>query len=358
MRRFVLLPMICCVSALSASSARADGGMLAIVNLRVDLAESERPQVRATIEAAVKKAGLELVPELEVQHMQTLTPEPFNCFIEDRCRVEVGKRLQADYLLTGTIGKEDDAYVVQLDVFDVQLATVKREPAACAHCSAQAFDKRLSALVENGVRAARQSPRATLVVRTRPPGAEVKIDQRPVGVSNLELVVSPGTHTVELGGAGRSPISMPVEVKAKERREVDLKMTVQQGAPTAPQPEQHPAPPPLTTQNGRPPEPPPTPREPWWRPQRIAGVTLMAGGAALALASIGPFAIDRDCSVEGHCLYQQHTKGAGIGLAVAGGALAVAGLVVVLTTPRHHLHAAVSPFVSGKGAGVVGAVRF
>jgi len=342
-----------------APSAHADGGMLAIVNLRVDLPEAERAQVRALVESAVKKAGLDVVPDLEVQHMQTLTPEPFNCFIEDRCRVEVGRRLQADYLLTGTIGKEDDAYVVQLDVFDVQLAAVKREPAACAHCSAQAFGKRLAALVENGVRSARQLPRGTLVVRTRPPGAEVKIDQRPVGTSNLELVVSPGMHTVELGGPGRSPISMPIEVKAKERREVELKMNVDQGPTTTtppPSPPEHA--PPTIKPNPEPLPPPVVSRRSRWRAQRIAGVTLMAAGGALALISIAPFVLDGDCSSEGHCLLQQHTKGAGIGLVVSGAAVAVVGLVVVLTTPRDRVQAVVIPTVNPNGAGIVGAMRF
>jgi hypothetical protein len=353
--RFASALLFCLV--LFSTVARADGGRLAIVNLRVELADAERAQVRATIEGAIKKAGLDLVPELHVQHMQNTAPELFNCFTEDRCRVDLGQRLLADYLLTGSIGKEDDAYVVQLDIFDVQLATVKREPAACPRCSAQAFDKRLAAVVENGVRAARQLPRGTLIVRTRPPGAEVKLDQRPVGMSNLELVVAAGTHTVELGGAGRSPISMPIEVKAKERSEVDLKMTVQEGPlpspptpPTAKHPEQ-PQPPLVPLQ-------PPTARRSWWRPQRIAGVALVAGGAALALSSIAPFVLDSDCSTEGHCYYQRHTQGAGIGLAVAGAAVFVAGVIVILTTPREHVQAALAPMVSPNSAGVVGVIRF
>jgi hypothetical protein len=352
--RFV--PLLCPMLVVASTVAHADAGRLAIVNLRIDLPESERAQARATVEAAVKKAGLELVPELQVQHMQSAAPDLFNCFLEDRCRVDLGARLLADYILTGSIDKEDDAYVAQLDVFDVQLATVgKREPAACPHCNAQAFEKRLSSAVENAVRAARQVPRGTLVVRTRPPGAEVKIDQRPVGTSNVELTLAAGTHTVELGGPGRSPISMPVEVKAKERRELDLKMTVREGPQPVPPP---PTPPPIRETEKHEVVIPPPPREGWWRPQRIAGVAIAAGGAALVLASIAPFALDGNCSSEGLCLYQRHTKTTGIALAASGAAVAVAGAIVILTTPRKRIQAAVAPVVSPNAAGVVGVLRF
>src|SRR5579863_4283834 len=102
------------VSLLLSSSALAQK-QLAIVNLRVDLPDAERAQARATIENAVKKAGLELIPEMQVQYLQTTAPELFNCFVEDRCRIDLGQRLLAAYLLTGSIGKEGDAYVMQLD---------------------------------------------------------------------------------------------------------------------------------------------------------------------------------------------------------------------------------------------------
>src|SRR5262245_17697285 len=86
---------------------------LAIVNLPIALADTERAQVQATIEGAVRRASFELLPDLQVKYLRTSAPELFNCFVEDRCRADLSHRLSADYLLTGRIDKEGDAYVMQ-----------------------------------------------------------------------------------------------------------------------------------------------------------------------------------------------------------------------------------------------------
>ncbi len=61
----------------------------------------------------------------------------------------------------------------------------------------------------------------SLVIESRPTGAEVTLDGRPAGVTPLTIAsVAPGRHTVVITAAGMKPVTSTVIVKAGERARV------------------------------------------------------------------------------------------------------------------------------------------
>ena len=330
------LACVLVVSLACIRSARAEGP-LAIVNLKfTEGSDEERATLRAAIERAARDAGVQLVPQTQIDQAAHTSKDLFDCFVEDRCRADLGLTLRAGTILTGLISKEDGAWTATLGLFDVEVATTAKSlQAACPKCGADAFAPRLAKLTSELIRADRQLGRGTIVVRTRPPGAQVRVDDRPVGSSNLEVAVVAGTHVVELRRDGGQPVSMPVEVRARERKPLEVTMpTVSQPVPVErPSKPRVDEPPPTIV------VPPPPPGVPehraWWKPQRIAGVTILAAGIGLAIASIPLLAIDGKCSDEGACIFKRDTATPGYALLGSGLGLAAVGGIVLLTTPKH-----------------------
>lgn len=345
--------LACLSLALFAWTGLARGeGRLAIVNLKfMDAPDGDRAILRAAVERAAREAGLQLVPQTQVQQVESASRPLFDCFVEDRCRAELGRQLEASFLFSGLLSREDGAWVAAVELFDVELATVaKREQVACPRCSAADFERRLGQVTAELIRGARQAPRATLVIRSHPPGAEVRVDDRLVGTSDLEVAVMAGSHTVQFRREGGQPVTLPVEVSARERKLVEVVLPLVAGVPPRPD---APGDSPGASRVDAPKKPPT-----WWRPQRIAGVTLAAAGLGLVVASIPFFVLDGECSDEGRCLFERDFGAAKLGLLVGGLALAATGAVVVLTTPKAKAQAAIAPLVAPTAAGLVGVVRF
>ena len=75
-----------------------------------------------------------------------------------------------------------------------------------------------------GVTPARYGGEGGLVIDSRPAGAAVFVDGRPVGVTPLTLTIAPGPHTVRLEHAGHRPVTTRVEVKEGERARVAARL--------------------------------------------------------------------------------------------------------------------------------------
>jgi len=136
-----------------------------------------------------------------------------------------------------------------------------------------------------------------------PPGAEVRVDGRPVGTAELEVTVVAGPHRVQATHENHDPLEVSVDVKPQERLEVDLKM------------------PPRTSHA---PPLPPEPKVSWWNTRRIAGVAMMAAGLAGVLVGAPLLAIDGSCHGD-NCPQFWDNKGSGGALVGLGAALVVAG---------------------------------
>jgi PEGA domain len=326
--------------------ARAEG-KLGIVNLRfVDVGDQERREWRDAVQRAVEARGLGVVSDANLRYVQSTSGELFDCFTEDRCRTEIGRRLQADLLLSGQISREKDELLGNLALHATDLGTtVKNQVIHCPGCTAAAFRERLGEAVSELITTDRGLQRATLLVRTVPPGAEVRCDGRPVGKAELEVTVVAGAHRLIATHENHDPLEMNVQVKPQERLEVELKL------------------PPRTMHS--PPTLPPAPNASWWNIRRIAGVSMMALGAAGLITGIPLLAIDGTCAETltppsgAPICYSYHSyTGAGGAFVGLGAALVVVGGVVLLTSRATPAQATLAPVVGPGAVGVVGEVRF
>jgi|GEM_PF-2971656 len=303
-------------------AAPAHAERVAVVNLVVeDGSDGERAVVRAAVERGFLKSGAELVERSQLELATACT--------DDRCRAELGARLAADALVTGRVSKEDDAWVAQLSVFDVALATVtKREQLACVRCSDRALADRIGQLASSLMKAHRAFGRAVLAVRSRPPGAEVWLDQRRVGVTDFELPVAAGPHTVELVRPPGQRVGLAVEVGVGERRVVDLELGPTRSTTIVPRMAVV-LPRPVVSE-------PDGPRRRW---RSAVGGVAVSLGAVLAAAGVA-FLVENGrgtCELSGggrQCPELIDSRSAGLGWLVSGGLVAVGGAVMLAVDAR------------------------
>jgi hypothetical protein len=328
--------LACCILvaietlASAATPSAATGLAAAVVDLKFgpEISASDRAVVRAALDHALERAGLSLVSQTEVQHAERAAPELFACLLEDRCRYELGRRLRAGLLLSGSISREDNAWEIALALFNVEVGAVAAQgQRVCTRCSAQSVGKPAGELVAELIRTNAAKPRGTLVVRTKPPGIAVSVDDRPVGLSDLEVSVFAGVHRLAIG----THLSTTVEVQPGQRKEADFKIE-----PTPPTP---PPKPPL------PPQPPPPPPKPWTAAKWRIGVAVTLGVVGLGLVGFGAKLITDDgkglCALtppQRQCAEIANTTGLGGGLLVGGVALVAAstGWLIhdLVTRPR------------------------
>jgi len=317
------------VLVLVLAAARPAGAeRLALVHLVVsDGTDAERVAVRATVEQALRKGGAEVVEPSELVLSAELATRQ-GCVQDDRCRAELGAQLAADVLVMGRIAKEDEAWVARLSTFDVGLDTfTARDQVACARCGPKLLEQRLGQLVSSLLKAHRAFGRGTLIVHSRPAGAEVQLDQRRVGVTDLELTVAAGAHTVEVLRDGGATVVLAVEVASHERKLLELELRPAKPASTHLVPRvaavlptiSHPAG--SDQHHGR-----------LWL--QILGGVALSGGVALAATGVGLLVEDGRGACElaagsRQCAALTDSRGAGLGWLIPG-AILVAGGVAML----------------------------
>jgi len=340
---------------LSTAPVLASPQVAAVVDLKfgADVPATARSTLRAAVDEALERAGLGLVSRTEIDYAQRSAKDLFDCILKPQCRVEIGRRLNASLLLSGSISYEDGAWEASLALFDVDVGAVGSEDQrVCPRCAVPAFARSLTELVGLLVRNDRQRPRGTLVVRTRPPGVQVQIDERPVGASDLELEVFAGTHTLALGEA----LSTAVEVQPKQRKEVDFK--VPSAAPTTAAA----APPPVPTNAPLLPE---TRKEDGQRrapPMWLLGVAIAADAVGIGMVGFGARFLYDDgrgtCDLmapQRQCPQVADTFNAGVALTVVGGVLVAGGtglLVYDLVARKRSRRVAVAPIIGRETMGL------
>lgn len=330
---------------------------VAVVDLKFapEVSPADRASLRAALDQALEHAGLSLVSETEIQYTERSAKELFACILKDRCRTEIGRRLNASLLLSGSVSHEDNAWEIALALFDVDVgALAAQNQRVCPRCTVQSFTRPIGELVAELVHADRLRPRGTLVVRTRPPGVQVQVDERPVGTSDLEVQVFSGLHTLALGEA----FSTTVEVQPKQRKEVDFKVptgaptTITKTEPQPPKPKTESVEPPKVVTDGR-------RSPPKWR----LGLAIGGGVVGLGLVGFGAKFLYDDgrgkCDLATplrQCSELADTRGAGIGLVVTGSVLAIAGTALLihdLIATRREKRVTIAPLIGRDTLGLV-----
>lgn len=207
-------------------------------------------------------AAAPLVGRREIE--RKITGELAQCTGEDRCLAAIGKRLEVDIVVAGSVGALGDNYLLDIKAVEVgagrQLGRVTTEPLRGTP------DELIESVRVAAYRLlAPEQVHGSIVILSDLLGGEVWLDGKRVGTTPLaaplaELPVGP--HVVRVAAAGFAPFEETVEVRFQKTARVEVRLVAVAGG--APRP------------------PPPPPARPWYtRPWALAaiGVGALAAGA-------------------------------------------------------------------------------
>jgi PEGA domain len=101
----------------------------------------------------------------------------------------------------------------------------------CESCRDELLADHVRSLVMDLVRGARSKVNpATLVVRSVPSGARVKLDGETVGPTDLELPIRAGVHTLEIALKDYQPFSQEIAVSDGQRQKLEVRLVPADGA--------------------------------------------------------------------------------------------------------------------------------
>ena len=220
MRSSVVWTMPLLLISLTVGEARAAPLRIIALELQRDFSINSTMDrdIRQALHQAMGAAAFEIIDPGEVaRHFKPRDP----C-VSIPCLERAARQLEAHYVVGGRISRETDAspgsWTVALWLFDARArATVATAQRGCEHCG---FPEALAAIQPAFTvllsEAQGETP-ARLRINSRPPGAEVSINGRPVGVTDMSFVVTPGSQVVVLQHPGHHTHNVTVEVPAGGR---------------------------------------------------------------------------------------------------------------------------------------------
>ncbi|MBK8239723.1 MAG: PEGA domain-containing protein [Deltaproteobacteria bacterium] len=280
--------------------AAAPGDALAIEPVGADADASARlvTQFEEALHAALAKEHA----------LQACTGSPCEAAAADVPRVRV------------TLHERERDYVVEIVVRDAEGNTRAQEEVRCEVCTPKEAAQHASERVTAMLRRPAAVERASLIVMSKPSGAEVYLDGRRVGVTPMEVEAEPGPHSVQLRKQGHRTRGREIELVAGEHETLRLELGHDRRAAG----------------------------------MRIAGWSLLGVGAGAVIGGIAMLAVDenpvkRDCSGAnvdrfGNCAFRWNTAAGGASLLVTGLAAVGSGVaLVVIGTRRGRIELRGSP---------------
>jgi hypothetical protein len=222
-------------TVLAAAGAHADRAILLVGG---ELAIREGDAVRRAANRAVQDAGWHLVDsELSAQ----ATARLLGCLHRDRdnrggCLSEVFARTKVERALvvqaTSTIDEGKRTRLLLAVVFRPSGKMLALEQRFCGRCDEGMLADAALIAVGRAIREARsQAAPSWLRVRSTPPGAQVILDGRVIGATEVEFRVYPGRHIVRLEKSGFASATREVSVDDGEHAVIDAPLVA--SAPTS-----------------------------------------------------------------------------------------------------------------------------
>lgn len=267
-----------------------------------------------------------------------LANKPASCLREAACLSEVAQRSGAQYALRLRARSEESGGGTQwsfaASFLDPTISIIGAEAErSCERCSPEQLDAAVGEVVHKVLAQGIARPRGTLVIRTTPPGADLREGGQLLGRTPYQRAAYAGPHQLSLQLDGYEPqeVALSVEPGQTASREAALKEIPE------------PAPAPLVL-----PKEPPKPRylaeyraitvqqpRPRWR--LALGTTALIAGAGLIGLGISALTLDGRCvdqplATDGACREIFRTQAASIGM-IGGGALLGIGGVILIAVP-------------------------
>lgn len=221
MIRGVFIPLLVLGWA-NAAQAAVPGAGVAVLMLKHDQAQVSQAQAGAFREAVRKAAGAADLAPLRLDEVdRRLAVADLSCATPE-CLAHQAELLNTRLIIGGRVAllPAGKGWALSLWVYDAKRkATLATQARACDDCGeAQALvGVRLvvNKLLEEAVR----TRGARIVVRSKPPGAQVRVDGVLVGITDMTYGVTPGKHLVEVKGK-TSGENRKYQIKVSSGRQV------------------------------------------------------------------------------------------------------------------------------------------
>ena len=241
------------------------------------------PELVARLEALFRSELERLVatPMPSRREMERkISGELAQCTGEDKCLAAIGKRVDVDVVVAGSVGALGDNYLLNIKVVEVatarQLRRITTEP-----LRGTPDDLIDSVRVAAYRLLAPEQVHGSIAILSDLIGGEVLVDGKRVGTTPLPAPVTrlePGAHVVRVAARGYSPFEEQVEVRFQKTTRVEVRLVADPSAPA-----------PVVTKVK------PAPRSWYTRPWALAAI---GAGAVLAGALVGYELghVDRRCA--------------------------------------------------------------
>lgn len=198
-----------------AAPARAEKGTKNALVLpptwKGEFSDTEKITIVASLSASMAAQGYAVVEERLRDASIEGDARLAQCLGTVECKVELAERLDAEMAIAATVTRSAGAKkdqkaewlvtiaVLPLDVRRLGATDLRR----CASCNAAQVEPIITSLVGEVLARERKRGRATLAVRSLPPGARVTLDGATVGKTDLSRVVYAESHVLEVDADGK-----------------------------------------------------------------------------------------------------------------------------------------------------------
>lgn len=275
-------------------------GAVAIVGLEIrgEAPPELKPLLETSIAKGLEAAGLQLIDRAQVAVAVAEEPDLLDC-VSTTCLARIGELTGARHFLRASVEAVGAAYTLRLDLISPGDSGNKerRVEDACPVCTLAEVSELLTQASSRLV-TTRQLP-VPVLIATRPQGADLRIDDQPVGTAPFQGNLAPGPHQVSALFPGHVESRQTIEVAgAGEPQRFEVILTK--------------APPPITTTG-------PRPFRTWkWVTGGSGAAALIIGVALLAIDGNGTCSgSNRECP-ERYETLAAGIVGIGLGIGLGG----------------------------------------
>lgn len=223
------------LALLSSSSALAEDGRIGIALLDVTPKGEISPELPPGITALasthlMKKGVFQVVTQADVQRMIDFESDKMalGCSEEASCLAEIGGALGVPYLVTGTLARLEDTYVLSLVLIDIGAAKALGRETLSATAVSE-LTKALPAALERVVGPLLYAEAGSLTVTSSEEGCTVRVDDVVVGTTPLQgEKVAAGLHTVTVSKEGFIQHRKDVVIPPQEGTSLDVALVPSQ----------------------------------------------------------------------------------------------------------------------------------
>jgi len=302
--------------------------------------DAARAAFLAGVQEGVEASGAALVAPKTLSGALVDHPEYARCD-DDRCWLALAAATKAQAVVAGEVGKdavkgerERARYTFKLRLYDAEAADfTSAVEDVCGRCTEPELQTILRDATKQLFAGEKRPPTAPLAVSSTPPDAEVRIDGRLLGLTDLVQPIAAGAHHLSVEKRGLQPADLEVALVAGTRYRVAVRWPDPHGAPVVEQGE----PKPIDQVQLI-----PVPSSERLSPSAKLWIGVGSGtlGVGLAALGIGLIAVDGhgtcpEASDVVHCPNLYKTAAGGWISLIGGIALVATGVTVILLAARH-----------------------